>query len=84
VLTNDADCGRIEAYRVNEAAMTTDTRSPDFLTIAEVASLLHVHRATLMNWRKAGVLRAYRLGPAKRLVRFRRQDIEALLREEER
>ena len=64
--------------------MTIDTRIPDYLTIAEVASLLQVHRATLMNWRKAGVLRAYYLGPAKRLVRFRRQDIEALLQEDRR
>jgi len=62
--------------------MTTNTTIQDFLTAREVAKLLQVHRATLANWRKQGVLRAYYLGPAKRLVRFRRQDIEALLQEE--
>lgn len=63
--------------------MTSETDLNDLLTIRQVVDLLHIHRATLRNWRREGLLRALRVGPHKRLVRFKRQDIEALLSEEE-
>ena len=52
--------------------------SPDeLLTTEEAADFLGVDKTTLYAWRKQGKLRAYRVG--KRLIRFKRQDIEGLL-----
>lgn len=50
---------------------------PVLLTKAEAAALLRVSLKTIDRWREAGVLRSVDLGV--RSVRFRRDDIEALL-----
>lgn len=63
--------------------MSNENGLNDLLTVEEVIELLGVHRVTLQNWRKQGKLRALKLGPHRRLVRFKRQDIEALLSEEQ-
>ena len=48
----------------------------DLLTTAEVEALLRVSRQTLVRWRKDGTLPAVKIG---RLVRYRRDAVEALL-----
>ncbi len=35
----------------------------DFLTVWEVAKILHVHVSTVRRWNKDGILKAYRIGP---------------------
>lgn len=51
---------------------------PDLLTTAEAATLLRVSPITIARWAKQGRLPSYRLGP--RAVRFRRADLDAMLR----
>lgn len=48
-----------------------------WMTIQEVTELLGVTRQTLHNWRKQGLLPAYRFGMG-RAVRFKRSDIEQI------
>jgi excisionase family DNA binding protein len=51
---------------------------PDLLTVAQAASLLHLHPNTIRRWANQGLLRALRLGP-RQDRRFYRRDIERLL-----
>jgi carbon-monoxide dehydrogenase medium subunit len=53
-------------------------REDDYLTVAEIAQLLRVHRTTVWRWITAGRLRAYRVGD--RTLRVRREDVQSLLR----
>jgi len=46
------------------------------LSTNEVADLLSVDKSTLWRWRKQGKLKSYGIG---KLVRFKREDIEAFL-----
>lgn len=46
-----------------------------WMTMREVTELLGVTRQTLLNWRKQGILPAYRFG-AGRTVHYKRSDIE--------
>lgn len=48
-----------------------------WLTADEAADYLKITRRTLDRWRAAGILTGYRMGP--RLVRFRCDDLDALL-----
>ena len=52
---------------------------PRLLTKAEAAALLRVSLKTLDRWRAAGVLRPVEIGEGIRSVRYRRDDIEALI-----
>ena len=51
------------------------------LRTADVAQFLGVHINTVRRWSKNGILKAYRIGP-RRDRRFRREDVEDLLKEE--
>jgi excisionase family DNA binding protein len=46
----------------------------EFLTVAEVATMLKLNQMTIRNWSDRGFLPALRLG---RRVRIRRADLEA-------
>lgn len=46
------------------------------MTAAEVMGKLRISRQTLYRWRQDGTLPALKIG---RLVRYRREDVEALL-----
>lgn len=59
--------------------LPTDT---EFLTPTEVAGLFRVTTATVTNWRRRGLIQAIRTPGTKRLL-FRREDIAALLTENE-
>jgi excisionase family DNA binding protein len=48
----------------------------DFMTVAEVASILKLNQQTVRNWIDAGKLPALHIG---RRVRIRRADFDALL-----
>lgn len=50
------------------------------LTTSEAAQLLGVHANTVRHWSQNGILKAYRLGPRSDR-RFRREDVDALLKE---
>jgi len=50
----------------------------EYLTVAEVATLLRVHRTTVWRWIACGELPAYRVG--RRALRIRRADLEAFLK----
>jgi excisionase family DNA binding protein len=52
---------------------------PELLTKAETADLLSVGLKTLERWEKQGLLHPIRIS---RTVRYRRDDIEALLKQE--
>lgn len=38
---------------------------PEYLTIRDVTSILHVHANTLRNWEKEGHIQAVRIGPRR-------------------
>jgi len=46
--------------------------SSDFITRHETAEILNVSLSTLLNWRKAGIITAYRIGNK---VRYKRSEI---------
>lgn len=52
----------------------------DYLTVAEIATVLKLNQQTIRNWIDAGKLPALHLG---RRVRVKRSDFEQLLREAE-
>jgi len=52
------------------------------LTVGEAALLLGLHENTVRRWSQKGILKAYRLG-TRSDRRFRRQDVEDLLKETE-
>jgi excisionase family DNA binding protein len=51
----------------------------NYLTRIEAASILNVTPHTVDRWAKAGHLTVYRIPPVNRGVRFKREDVEALL-----
>ena len=82
-----AEIGRrlgISRERVRQIA--TEKPSPRkasgvMLATSEVAQLLGIHPNTVRHWSQSGILKAYRLGP-RHDRRFRREDVDALLKEE--
>lgn len=55
--------------------------APDgMLTIRDVARFLNVHINTVRRWSNKGVIKAYRIG-SRGDRRFRREDVDALLKE---
>ena len=54
-------------------------KMPELLTLNEACELLKVHPNTLRAWDKKRILRAIRIG-AKRVYRYRKQDILKLLK----
>jgi len=51
-------------------------KSPGDLTIAQVAEKFGVHKNTVRNWIRDGILPAYRVGA--RTVRIRHDDVETV------
>jgi len=51
-----------------------------WLNKAQAAEYLGIHPTTLMRWARQGRIKKHRVG---RLVRFRLEDLEALIREED-
>jgi len=49
-----------------------------WLTLDEVAKMLNVHPDTIRQWRKIGVIKAYRAGPRGK-QRFSRDEIATFL-----
>ena len=56
------------------------TNSPPLMTVAQVATLLHVRKKTVYGWIKAGRLRAARL-PGGTDLRLRRSDVDTFVAE---
>jgi excisionase family DNA binding protein len=52
--------------------------NPQLMTVAQVATLLHVRKKTVYGWIKAGRLRAARL-PGGTDLRLRRSDVDAFV-----
>lgn len=59
-----------------EISGTSEPRS--FLTVKEVAQMLHVHDNTVRRWSNEGILKVYRIS-RRGDRRFRREDVEAFL-----
>jgi excisionase family DNA binding protein len=57
--------------------------SGSMLTTGEACRLLNVHSNTLRRWAATGMIKAYRMGPATHR-RYRREDVAALLVEQNR
>lgn len=51
---------------------------PEYLTIRDVTSLLHVHANTLRNWEREGLIKVVRIGP-RRDRRYHKQVIRSIL-----
>jgi excisionase family DNA binding protein len=51
-------------------------QQPEFITSKEAASILKVTLPTLYDWRKKGIISAYRIGNK---IRFNRQQLEESL-----
>jgi len=68
--------------RPQEASSMENTANPDLLTAQEVSRLLRIKSATLYQAAADGRIPCVRLwrGRRKALIRFRRTDIEHLLR----
>ena len=62
---------------VKELAGSVAKTDTDYLTVDEVAEMLHVHRVTLWKWNKSGYLKHVELG-SKRL--YRKSDVYELLK----
>ncbi len=56
----------------------------ELFTIAECAAILNVSRKLVASWIHTGVLPAIKLGPGQRLVRIRKQDLEAFIGQQQR
>ncbi len=54
-----------------------------WLGVQHASTLLHVHPNTLRRWSNKGAIRTYRVGP-RGDRRYRREDVEALLRSQDR
>jgi transposase len=70
---------------------STNSEKKPLMTRREVAEHFGVHVNTVDNWRKSGALKALKVAPApkrrrkprpKPHIRFRREDVERLIREE--
>ncbi|HEY6689356.1 MAG TPA: helix-turn-helix domain-containing protein, partial [Propionibacteriaceae bacterium] len=57
-----------------------DDRSSTYLSVAETAKQLGVHRNTVLSWVRQGILTSGRL-PGARAHRFHQRDVERLLRQ---
>jgi len=83
-----AEIGRrfgISKERVRQILKGKLTQKPDLgskvmLTTSDVAKLLGLHVNTVRRWSKRRILKSYRIGP-RGDRRFRREDVEDLLRE---
>ena len=53
------------------------TTTVELLTIEQAASKYQIHPQTIRKWIRTGVLKAVRVGPQGRIIRLRRQDLEA-------
>ncbi len=60
-------------------ANQTHNTNLELFTIAECAAILNVSRKLISNWIRTGALPAIRLGPGQRLLRVRKQDLEAFI-----
>lgn len=65
-------------HRMNTHEKTSDANMR-LLTADQVAEMLAVSRSTVWRWAGENQLPTVRLGAAQRLVRFRAQDVEALI-----
>lgn len=50
-----------------------------FFSTMEVAIIMGASRKTVISWINEGRLPAFRMGPNNRLIRVRRQDLEAFI-----
>jgi excisionase family DNA binding protein len=51
-----------------------------FFSTAEVAIILGASRKLVSSWVRDGQLPAFRMGPQNRIIRIRRQDLEAFIK----
>ncbi len=54
------------------------TLDDEYVTVAEAARFLQVHKATIRRWIDAGLLARYRVGPRRLLVK--RDDLASMIR----
>ncbi len=57
-----------------------EVKTNGLLTVAEAARMLKVHRNTIRNWSKIGILKGFRIGP-RGDRRFLKEDIDKFLKE---
>jgi len=62
-----------------ESDKKMDTLPATFFNVSHVSQMLNVHPNTIRRWSEQGILRTYRIGPARHR-RFKREDIDAFLR----
>ena len=65
------------SYISNKNPKTSPNLS--LFTVAEAAAILDVSRKLVSNWIHSGALSCIRLGPGKRLIRIRQQDLETFI-----
>ena len=58
---------------------TKTSPSQPLLTRSQVADLLQISTRTVIRWTNDGTLPCTRLGPDGRTIRYRRQDVDALV-----
>lgn len=90
-ITNNAEIGRrlgISRERVRQIVkgepgrQKPDLQSKVMLTTGDAAQLLGLHPNTVRRWNKSGILKSYRIG-SRGDRRFRREEIDAFLKEAE-
>ncbi len=62
----------IRAELKNLSENSTTKQTIDFITRQETAEILNVSLSTLLNWRKAGIITAYRIGNK---IRYKKSEI---------
>ena len=64
----------------NDARQSKDIPNTlQFFSVSEVAAITDVSVKLVHEWIRDGLLPVFRVGPANRLIRVRRQDLEQLI-----
>lgn len=62
--------------------MHTMPDASDLMKAADVAAIFKVTPSTVSRWGRNGTLRTVKVGTGKGTVRYRREDVDALLEQE--
>jgi excisionase family DNA binding protein len=68
-----------DSAAMNEAAAHDDL-DLQFFSVAEVAAILHINKRLVLDWINAGRLPVFRIGRSSRLLRIRRRDFDAFIK----
>ncbi len=66
----------------NRMVRSSELADRELLKVSEAAEICNIHRDTMYQWIKKGVLPHVRVGPSPGLVRLRRSEVRKLQKDE--